>query len=64
MDTVSGSSVAFGVLAMTRMACVDSAIDSQEAAFTAALGQITSFAILADTLTLLAASTPRLRFVR
>jgi heat shock protein HslJ len=61
--TASGSSLTFGSLAVTRMACADSAVNAQELAFTAALGAITSFAMSADTLTLLAAGSPRLRFV-
>jgi len=62
--TMSGSSLTFGALAVTRMACMDTAISNQEAAFTAALNATTNFSMSADTLTLLAASTARLRFVR
>ena len=62
--TVNGSSLKFGPLAMTRMACVDSAVNAQESAFAAALNEVDEFAISADTLTLFSGGKPRLRFVR
>lgn len=62
--TASGSSITFGALAVTRMACMDSAINAQEIAFTGALNDVRRFTITADTLTLFSGDTPRLRFVR
>lgn len=62
--TVSGSSLTFGALAVTRMACIDSAVNVQETAFTDALGAIGRFAIAGDTLTLYSGDSARLRFVR
>ena len=62
--TVNGSSLTFGALAVTRMACLDTAISNQESVFTAALGATTSYAVSADTLTLSADTLARLRFVR
>ena len=62
--TLNRSSLTVGTLAVTRMACLDTAISNQETAFTAALAATTSFAISADTLSLFAAGAPRLRFVR
>jgi heat shock protein HslJ len=61
----SGSSLAFGTMTMTRMACLDTAIEHQEAAFTVVLGVATmNFAISGDTLTLITASVHRTRLVR
>ena len=62
--TVSGSLLTFGTMAMTRMACLDSALDHQETAFAAALGTSTRYAIVADTLRLFSGSAMRLQFVR
>jgi heat shock protein HslJ len=62
--SISGASLTFGALAMTRILCEENAGRAQEAAFTAALNETTSFAISADTLTLFAGSAPRLRFTR
>jgi heat shock protein HslJ len=61
----SGSSLAFGTMAMTRMACLDTAMEHQEAAFAVVLGEATTnFAISGDTLTLITASVHRTRLVR
>lgn len=62
--TVSGSLLTFGTMAMTRMACLDSALDHQETAFAAALGTSTRYAIVADTLRLFSGSAMRLQFAR
>ena len=52
-------------MAMTRMACLDTAIEHQEAAFAVVLGEATTnFAISGDTLTLITASVHRTRLVR
>jgi heat shock protein HslJ len=61
--STSGSSVTFGVLAMTHIACLETPGLEQEQAFTAALNETTNFSISGDTLTFFAGSTPRLRFV-
>ena len=61
----SGSSLALGTMATTRMACLDTAIEHQEAAFAVVLGEATTgFAISGDTLTLITASVHRTRLVR
>ena len=62
--TVTGSSLKFGAMAMTRMACLDSALDAQETAFAAALQETDRFTVVADTLTLFSGTTPRLRLGR
>lgn len=62
--TRSGSSLSFGALAMTRMACVDAALNAQETAFAAALRDTDHYAIAGDTLTLLQGTARRVRLVR
>jgi heat shock protein HslJ len=62
--TQSGSSLTFGALAMTRMACVDAALNAQETAFAAALHDTDRYAIAGDTLTLLLGTERRVRLVR
>jgi putative lipoprotein len=59
-----GSSLTFGALMMTRMACADPTVNAQESAFAAALHDTDHFEISADTLSLLRASTRRARLVR
>lgn len=58
------SSLAFGALAMTRMACVDAALNRQETAFAEALHDTDRYVIVKDTLTLLQGSARRARLVR
>lgn len=60
--TRSESTLHFGALVMTRMACADNAMNRQESQFGAALQAIDRFAISRDTLTLYAGSTARARF--
>jgi len=62
--TRKGSTLTFGALAMTRMACSDQAANAQESAFAAALHDTDHYVISADTLTLLRANTRRARLVR
>ena len=50
--TVAGSSLKFGPLTSTMMACADSSIMSREAAYVAALDKVDAYAISGTTLTL------------
>ena len=59
-----GASLTFGALAMTRMACADSALNAQESAFAAALHDTDHYVISADTLTLMQATARKVRLVR
>jgi len=61
---MTGSSLKFGAMAMTRMACGDAVLNAQESAFAAALHDTDNYVISADTLTLLQATTRRARLVR
>lgn len=60
--TIDGTSLTFGALIMTRMACVDTALDSQENAFVAALNATDHYTISGDTLTLYSAGQATVRF--
>ena len=62
--TQSGSSLKFGALAMTRMACADGALNTQETAFSAALRDTDQYVIANDTLTLLQGTARRVRLIR
>jgi len=60
--TLSGSSLTFGPLAMTRMACANG--DQLERTYTMALEQTTGFAMTSGGLELRKGSTPLARFTR
>jgi heat shock protein HslJ len=62
--TQSESSLTFGALAMTRMACADGALNRQETVFAAALHDTDRYVIAGDTLTLLHGTARRVRLVR
>lgn len=62
--TVDGSSLKFGPIATTRMACAEDALNRQETALGAALQATEAFEMRGDTLVLLAGSRPVARFVR
>ena len=62
--TRNGSTLTFGALAMTRMACADAAVNAQESAFAAALHDTDHFVVSGDTLTLMRATARRARLVR
>ena len=53
----------FGLLIMTRMACVEEPRNQQEQQFTAALGATDRYEITGDSLTFFAGTTARARFV-
>jgi putative lipoprotein len=59
--TRSESSLRFGALVMTRMACADSAMNRQESQFGVALQAVDRFEITGSTLTLYAGSSARAR---
>jgi len=49
---------------MTRMACADGALNTQETAFSAALRDTDQYVIANDTLTLLQGTARRVRLIR
>jgi putative lipoprotein len=62
--TRTGSSLKFGPLLTTKMACADAALNSQEQEFLSALQAADTYETVADTLTLMRASNRIARFVR
>ncbi|MDQ2669242.1 MAG: META domain-containing protein [Gemmatimonadota bacterium] len=60
--TLSGSSLSFGALISTKMACADSALNAQETALLGALGNVTGWRMAGDTLVLTGAAGELARF--
>jgi len=58
-----GDTIRFGPLAMTRMACVDPAMNRQEQDFVRVLEAVNRFAVRNDSLTLFTGDRPAARFV-
>jgi heat shock protein HslJ len=61
--TLSGDSLRFGMLASTRRACTDEALNAQEASYLTALGNVRTWRITGDSLELSGASGVVARFV-
>ena len=59
----SGNTIRFGPLAMTRMACIDPAMNRQEQNFVRVLESVNRFSVRNDSLTLFARDQPAARFV-
>ena len=62
--TIDGSSMHFGALAMTRMACIDPYVNEQEGWFTRALAETDRFAVSGDTLILYGGNDTKAKFGR